>query len=62
MAKNFRKFFRRGSNYKHGNCLGNRGDRDGRNKVGRGSDYENMGFERSRRERGCNNCSDKNHF
>ena len=51
MAKNFRKFFRRGGKFQRRNRLGNRTN-DRRNKNGQGS----------KRDDGCFNCGEKDHF
>ena len=40
MSKNFKKFFRRGGNFRRGNRFGNRGN-NGRNNFGRGRGFDN---------------------
>lgn len=61
MAKNFRKFCRRGGNSRRGNRFDNRGN-DSKNKVGRGQGFDNKVGESSRCGHGCFNCGDKSHF
>ncbi|GKD48058.1 retrovirus-related pol polyprotein from transposon TNT 1-94, partial [Tanacetum coccineum] len=59
MARNFRKFFRKGNRFGRGNRFGNRANRFGR---GRGNSFGNKGGESSRQKRGCYNCGEEGHF
>lgn len=61
MAKNFRKFFRRGGNFRRGNRFGNRGN-DSRNNFGGNRGVDNKVGENSRRSQACYNCGEKGHF
>ena len=61
MAKNFRKFFRRGGNFRRGNRCGNRGN-GGRNNFGGSRGFGNKVGESSRRTQACYNCGENNHF
>ncbi|GJR15160.1 retrovirus-related pol polyprotein from transposon TNT 1-94 [Tanacetum coccineum] len=59
MAKNFRKFFRKGNRFGGGNRFGNGANRFGRS---RGNRFRNKGGERSRQKGVCYNCGVEGHF
>ncbi|GJW29458.1 zf-CCHC domain-containing protein, partial [Tanacetum coccineum] len=59
LARNFRKFFRKGNRFGQGNRFGN-----GRNRFGksRGNNFENKGGEGSKPKGACYNCEIEGHF
>ncbi|GKE25184.1 protein CHUP1, chloroplastic, partial [Tanacetum coccineum] len=59
LARNFRKFFRKGNRLGHGNRFGNNGNRIGK---GRGNSFEDEGGERSKKKGACYNCGIEGHF
>lgn len=61
MAKNFRRFFRKGGNFGRRNRFGNR-DNGGRNNFGGNRSSGNKIGESSRHTQGCYNCGEKGHF
>nr|GEU78674.1 hypothetical protein [Tanacetum cinerariifolium] len=59
MARNFRKFFRKGNWFGRGNRFGNSANRFGR---GRKSSFGNKGSESSKQKAACYNCGIEGHF
>ncbi|GJZ39764.1 protein CHUP1, chloroplastic [Tanacetum coccineum] len=59
MARNFRKFFRKGNQFGRGNQFGNK---DNKFKRGHSNGFGNRGTKNSRQKRGCYNCEEKGHF
>nr|GEX42404.1 retrovirus-related Pol polyprotein from transposon TNT 1-94 [Tanacetum cinerariifolium] len=59
MARNFRKFFRKGNRFGHDNRFGNGTNRFGR---GRGNNFGNKGGESSKQKGACYNCIIECHF
>ncbi|GKD73971.1 retrotransposon protein [Tanacetum coccineum] len=59
LARNFRKFFRKGNRFRCGNRLGNGENRFGR---GRGNRFGNKGGESSKQKGACYNCGIEGHF
>ncbi|GKA93866.1 retrovirus-related pol polyprotein from transposon TNT 1-94 [Tanacetum coccineum] len=59
IARNFRKFFRKGNQFGRGNRFGNN---DIRFERGNGISFGNKGGEISRQRRGCYNCGEEGHF
>ncbi|GKG09940.1 retrovirus-related pol polyprotein from transposon TNT 1-94, partial [Tanacetum coccineum] len=59
LARNFRKFFRKGNRFRCGNRLGN-----GENRFGRGREnrFGNKGGESSKQKGACYNCGIEGHF
>ncbi|GKB21485.1 retrovirus-related pol polyprotein from transposon TNT 1-94 [Tanacetum coccineum] len=59
MARNFRKFFRKGNRFRHKNQFGNGGNRFGK---GRGNSFGNKGGKISKQKRSCYNCGIEGYF
>ncbi|GKB53158.1 zf-CCHC domain-containing protein [Tanacetum coccineum] len=59
LARNFRKFFRKGNRFVRGNRFGNGGNRFGK---GRGNNFGNKGGESSKPKGACYNCGIEGHF
>ncbi|GKD28028.1 zf-CCHC domain-containing protein [Tanacetum coccineum] len=59
LARNFRKFFRKGSRFGRRNRFGNNGNRFGK---GRGNNFRNKGGESSKAKGACYNCGIEGHF
>ncbi|GJZ21835.1 retrotransposon protein [Tanacetum coccineum] len=59
LARNFRKFFRKGNRSRHGNRFGNGANRFGR---GRGNSFGNKGGESSKQKGACYNRGIEGHF
>ncbi|GJT43175.1 retrovirus-related pol polyprotein from transposon TNT 1-94 [Tanacetum coccineum] len=59
LARNFRKFFRKGNRFGRGNRFGN-----GKNRLGkaRGNSFEDKGGESSKKKGACYNCRIEGHF
>nr|GFC38790.1 hypothetical protein [Tanacetum cinerariifolium] len=59
LARNFRKFLRKGNRFERENKFGN-----GINQFGKGRDnsFENKGGENSKKKRACYNCEIEGHF
>ena len=61
MAKNFRRFLKRGGNFRRNNRVGNQRN-DERNNFGGSRGGDNKIGESSRRTQECYNCGEKGHF
>ncbi|GJY66073.1 zf-CCHC domain-containing protein [Tanacetum coccineum] len=59
LARNFCKFFRKGSRFGRRNRFGNNGNRFGK---GRGNNFRNKGGESSKAKGACYNCGIEGHF
>ncbi|GJV52405.1 zf-CCHC domain-containing protein [Tanacetum coccineum] len=59
LARNLRKFFRKGNRFRCGNRFGNGGNRFGK---GRGNSFEDKGGESSKKKGSCYNCGIDGHF
>ncbi|GKG04838.1 zf-CCHC domain-containing protein, partial [Tanacetum coccineum] len=59
LARNFRKFLRKGNRFERGNRFGNNGNRFGK---GRGNIFEDKGCEISKKKGACYNCGVEGHF
>ncbi|GKC16700.1 zf-CCHC domain-containing protein, partial [Tanacetum coccineum] len=59
LARNFRKFFRKGNRFGRGNHFGNRANRFGK---GRGNSFKYKGGESSKKKGACYNCIIEGHF
>nr|GEV15036.1 hypothetical protein [Tanacetum cinerariifolium]GEW75708.1 hypothetical protein [Tanacetum cinerariifolium]GEW75710.1 hypothetical protein [Tanacetum cinerariifolium] len=59
LARNFRKFFRKGNQFEHDNRFGNKANRFGK---GRRNNFGNKGGESSKPKGACYNCGIEGHF
>ncbi|GJU31887.1 retrovirus-related pol polyprotein from transposon TNT 1-94 [Tanacetum coccineum] len=59
LARNFRKFFRKGNRFGYRNQFGNNGNRFGK---GRGNSFKEKGSESSKKKGACYNCGIEGHF